>query len=270
MNTKSHDFFFEHKIFRLEEFIASMNKSAAICNTMLNQHLKSGNVVRIKNGLYASIPPGADPHQYPVDPYAIISCLSKDSVIAYHSALQFHGLAYSMHFHHAFQSEKNIREFQFRDDRFKAVKYPQTLLQSDPLIFVDEIDHHGFMVRVASQERTLVDVLNKVNLSGGLEEVWRSLEAIQTIKAESVVEYALLLDNATTISKVGFFLQSKQKELKIPDACLDSLKQRLPKSVHYFDRETRATGKYSKEWKIVIPDELAGKQWEDIFDLGDL
>jgi len=270
MSSKAHKFFFEHKIFTFAQFAEAMANPVPTCRVMLNRHLKNGNIVHIKQGLYASIPSGADAERYPIDPYAIISLLTEDSLIAYHTALQFHGIAYSVYFQHTFQSEEKIRDFQFRQDRFKVTKYPKSLPKSKYFIFSEEIDHHGFIVRVTQLERTLVDALDRINLSGGLEEVWRSLNNIQKVNVANIVEYALLLGNATTIAKVGFYLRLRQKEWKMEENYFSQLKAHLPRSVHYLDRKNRINGKYIKEWRIVIPSELIGEQWEEILDGSDI
>ena len=73
-------------------------------------------------------------------------------------------------------------------------------------------------LRVASLERTLVDVLNRHRYSGGWEEVWRSLESVEFFDLDRVVEYALLLDNATTVARVGFFLEQHRDTLMVDEA----------------------------------------------------
>lgn len=270
MASKAHKFFFEHKIFTFEEFTREMGNPAATCQVMLHQHLKSGNIVRIKKELYAAIPVGANPERYPVDPYAIISMLAPDALISYHSALQFLGLAYSLHFQYVFQSTKNIRCFQFRQDRFKVSQYPKALPEAKHLIFTDLIDHHGFNVHVTQVERTLVDALDRINLSGGLEEVWRSLANIEKVNPDKIYEYALLLGSATTIAKVGFYLRLHQQALDVDEHYFINLKKHLPKSIHYLDRQKRHDGKFIKEWRLIVPKELIQAGWEEILDIGDI
>ena len=268
MNSKAHRFFFENRVFRFQEFAKAMANPLPTCRIMLSQHLKTGNVVHIKRGLYASIPSGADPEKYPVDPYVIISALANDAIIAYHSALQFHGVAYSLQFEHVFLSTQKIRYFTFRDDRFKVVKYSKSLPNSKHSIFVSAIDHHGDIVNVTNIERTLVDVLDRINLSGGIEEVWRSLNSIQEVNVDNIITYALLLNNATTIAKVGFYLRFRQKDWNISEKNFEKLKKKLPQSTHYLDRKNRVNGTYIKEWHIVVPNELIEQNWEEILDEG--
>ena len=51
----------------------------------------------MRRGLYAVIPPGADPDFFPVDPFLVAAKLSPDAVLSHHTALEFHGKAYSVH-----------------------------------------------------------------------------------------------------------------------------------------------------------------------------
>ena len=63
----------------------------------------------------------------------------------------------------------------------------------------------------------MVDVLNRPDLSGGWEEIWRSLESVEFFDFDKVVEYALLLGNATTAAKVGLFLEQHREPLMVEE-----------------------------------------------------
>ena len=138
MKSKVSQFLFQHLIFSFDEFVRAMNNSPATCRAMIAQHVKREHIIPIKRGLYAAVPAGAQAINYPVDPYLIVNACAQDAVIAYHSALQFHGYAYSAHFDYIFLSKRHIRPFQFRQDRFLAHSYPSVLLDRQP--FVELID----------------------------------------------------------------------------------------------------------------------------------
>lgn len=63
----------------------------------------------------------------------------------------------------------------------------------------------GVRLRVSNLERTMVDVSDRPQFGGGWEEIWRSLEGVEFFNLDAVIDYALLLENATAIAKVGFF-----------------------------------------------------------------
>ena len=69
-------------------------------DALLRYHQERGRIVRVRRGLYASVPIGSDPHTFPVDPLLVASRLCDDAVLAYHTALEFHGIAQSIHSSH--------------------------------------------------------------------------------------------------------------------------------------------------------------------------
>ena len=122
----------------------------------------------------------------------------------------------------------------------------------------------GMELRVASLERTLVDVLDRRDLSGSWEEIWRSLESVEFFDLDRVVEYALLLGNATTGAKVGFFLEQHREPLMVEDRHLKSLHDLRPRQPHYLDRTKRKSGRLVSEWNLVVPREVLERTWGEV------
>ncbi len=110
----------------------------------------------------------------------------------------------------------------------------------------------------------MVDVLNRPALSGGWEEIWRSLESVEFFDLDKVVEYALLLGNATTAAKVGFFLEQHREPLMVEEKHLKPLHDLLPKQPHYLDRDKRKSGRLASKWNLVVPRELFERTWTDV------
>jgi predicted transcriptional regulator of viral defense system len=126
------------------------------------------------------------------------------------------------------------------------------------------VDRSGMEVRVTSLERTMVDVLNRPVLSGGWEEVWRSLESVEFFDLDKVVEYALLLGNATTVAKVGFFLEQHREPLMVEEKHLKPLHDLLPRQPHYLNRDKRESGRLVSEWNLVVPSEVLERRWMEV------
>ena len=126
------------------------------------------------------------------------------------------------------------------------------------------MDRSGMEVRVTSLERTLVDVLNRPDLSGGWEEIWRSLESVEFFDLDKVVEYAILLGNATTAAKVGFFLEQHRELLGVEEKHLVSLRDLRPRQPHYLERSTRKPGLLVPKWNLVVPREVFERTWADV------
>ena len=117
---------------------------------------------------------------------------------------------------------------------------------------VQEAERAGLTVWVTSLERTLVGVLDRPDLAGGWEETWRLVGAIEFVDIDRIVSYALELDNATTIAKVGFVVSQHQDTWMITDRQLQPLRDRRPRRPHYLDRSRRVSGHLVKDWNLVV------------------
>ena len=112
-------------------------------------------------------------------------------------------------------------------------------------------------------ERTLVDVLDRPDLGGGWEEVWRSLESVAYFDLAAVVEYARLLGSATTAAKVGFFLEQHRDMLMVDARHLDQLRDYAPRQPHYMDRGESSKGVMVKGWNLIVPLAVMDRTWEE-------
>ncbi len=110
----------------------------------------------------------------------------------------------------------------------------------------------------------MVDVLNRPDLSGGWEKIWRSLESVEFFDLDKVVEYVLLLGNATTAAKVGFFLEQHRDPLMIEEKHLKSLHNLRPQQPHYLDRDKRKSGRLVSEWNLAVPQEVLERTWAEV------
>lgn len=271
------DFFARHPVFRYDEFIAflaaSGPRSPKTVENLLAQHVHRGRLVHIRRSVYLSVPLGFDAQTAPVDPYLVAAKLTPDAVLAYHTALQLHGVAYSLFEEFAYCTAAHTRPLAFRGQRYRPLPFPKALRDAHQEGFaVKAVDRHGLDVRVTSLERTLVDVLDRPAESGGWEEVWRSLESIEYVNPDVVVDYALLLGSVTTNAKVGFFLDRHRQALMVEDRQLDRLRAHLPRSPYYLapsDRQSGRAGepgrrgKFVARWNLVVPPAFLAGSWDE-------
>jgi predicted transcriptional regulator of viral defense system len=262
-------FFYEHPLFTYEEFAAFADKqkqrSARARQKLLRWYANKGRILRVRRGLYCTVPPGVDPANCPVDPLLVTAKLSKDAVLAYHTALEFKGKAHSVHQRFTYlTASKFSRPFRFRAFVFRAVLHPKRLRDRHSEDFaVERAGRSGVTVRVTSLERTLVDMLDRPELSGGWEEIWRSLGSVEYFDLDQVVEYALLLGNSTTTAKVGFFLDQHRGALMVEESHLHPLRERRPRQPHYMERSAEKKGRFVREWNLVVPKEILELSWEE-------
>jgi len=262
------DFFATHPVFTYEEFAVFLDRekprSAKTRQALLAYHQKRGRIVGVRRGLYAVVPLGVDPNTCPVDAYLLAGKITEDAVLGYHTALELHGKAYSVFQEFRFLTGRATRPLTFRSYRFQPVRFPASLVATRKQEFaVQEMDRSGIAVRVTTLERTLVDVVDRPDLGGGWEEIWRSLEMVEYFNLEQVVNYALLLDNSTTVAKVGFFLEQHKDRLMVEERHLTPLRARKPRKPHYLERG-REGGRLVSAWNLVVPAPLLERSWAEV------
>ena len=90
------------------------------------------------------------------------------------------------------------------------------------------------------------------------------MESVEFFNLDNVVEYTLLLDNATTASKVGFFLDQHSESLMVEKRHLQALRERRPRQPHYLDRNGRGPGNLVADWNLVVPTEVTERSWAEV------
>jgi predicted transcriptional regulator of viral defense system len=265
---KLQEFFATHPVFTYKEFVALLSNQGShnvkTRESILSHYTKTGRILRVRRGLYLTVPPGATQEACPVDPYLLASKLAPDSVLAYHTALELNGRAYSIYEEFIYLTQSGSRPLNFRGQKYRGVAFPKRLRDKGQESFeVLSVDRSGLAVRVTSLERTFVDVLDRPSLSGTWEEIWRSLELVEFFDLDKVVEYTMHLDNATTAAKVGFFIE-QHKDTLIPDEThLDHLRSLIPVQPHYMASNGRRGGRLVGKWNLVVPPEVLERRWEE-------
>ena len=268
MSPKLQPFLAAHSIFSRAELTTHLwtnrpgNPKAV--DALLRYHVRAGHLLKLRRGLYAVVPAGADPRDCPVDPYLLASRLADDAVLGYHTALELHGKAHSVFQEFHVLTGTAPRPFRFRGQRFRAVAFPRKLVRADKeRSGIEARDRAGLDVAVTGLERTLVDLFDRPDLGGGVEEVWRSLAAVEFFDLAAVTEYALLLGNATTVAKVGYFLEAHRERLMVSEAHLASLRHRRPRQPHYFEKRDSGKARLVAGWNLVVPESVMDQAWEE-------
>jgi len=263
------DYFSLHPVFRLENFTVAHQAGEGLkpdsSLAAVKQHIRTGNLLRVRRKVYAVVPRGQTPDSMVVDPYVIASNLAPDAVVAYHGALQFHGKAHSLTRRIPFLTATKVRPFVFRGTEFVPVPVPPPLRALPDLgggVVAKPRD--GATVRVTTLERTLVDVLDAPRHGGGWEEIWRSLESVEFFDLDAVTDYAFKLKSAVTVAKVGFYLEQHREELMVEDSHLDRLREHAPRRPMYLERGKREPGKLLSRWNLVAPERIINRSWAEV------
>lgn len=260
-------FFDTHPVFRFEEFANFMRERGidrpATWRQQLSYHYKQEHLLRIRRLLYAVKHSSSLEGEW-IDPYLIASKATSDAVLGYHTALELHGVAYTTFEELFYLTSRLNKSFTYQGQKFRPISFPKSLIKKSKIEYgIDVITRNGIKIKVTCLERTIVDVLDRPDLAGGWEEVWRSLDHVMNFDPKKLVEYALLLNNATTIAKVGFFLEGLPSHLAVSKNYINQLLPHIPVKAHYMNRNRHEKGKYIEKWHLMVPLDILERRWEE-------
>lgn len=261
-------FFYANPVFRHDEYVAWKTQQKALkaisINTSIQHYINAGKLIRIRRELYAVVPPDSRPEEVSVDPYLIAGRAAQDSILAYHTALELHGAAYSAFGLSTYLTKHKNKSFEFRGHWFQATASPAELKQQKITnTNVIKINRQGMDIYITNRERTYVDILDRIELSGGWEEVCRALQYLTVIDIDIIIEYCLLLNNARLAATVGFFLEKREGAFKATDQQLRRLLSIKPKNPQYATRNENDTFVLVKKWNILLPRSVINESWEE-------
>ena len=189
------DFFATHPVFTREELVRHLtetgegNPNASTVRALLRYHQTTGRILSVRRGLFATVAPGSTPSSTPVDAYLVGALGCPGGVLAYHAALELHGLAYSTFEEVQILVPRHQRGWSYRGVEYRPVQARESLGDVALTQGVETMDRQGINLQVTTVTRTLVDVLDRPDLSGGWEEVWRSLETVKVVEDAEALAY---------------------------------------------------------------------------------
>ncbi|MFZ5472059.1 MAG: type IV toxin-antitoxin system AbiEi family antitoxin domain-containing protein [Myxococcota bacterium] len=237
---KASQFIARNPVFRFDDFVeahTASGRSRATSIALLRYHVEAGRIRSVRRGLYA-----ANTHW--VDPWVIGSRLTHDATIAFDGALSFHGLVGLGH-HISYVTRERPTHFIFNEVVYLGVTGRE---MEEGVVTVERA---GQELRVTTRERTMVDLLDRLDLAPKPVELWKLFEKAGALDVEQMVHYATRLHNRVTAARLGFFLLGLKGTTP---ADLRKLQRLRPRSPAYFERSSRRMGDpYLRDWNLVVP-----------------
>ncbi len=256
-------FFSANPVFRRAEYATAVGRRPddKIVTAMLTQHLQAGNIRRIARGVFASVPKHADAATWSVDRFLAASRLRHCATIAYHSALELHGYAYTEWHDVQVIAEGEPGLFEAAGFACRFVRAPRGFAPPDGVMVVDRL---GQEVRVTTIERTIADLFDRYDLAGDAEELFNSLDLVVRIDALALVRYVRALCKATTAGAMGFWLEREHKRLGVPDVALEELRTLMPAQPRYVLGTKSGEGKTARDWNAILPVDILERRFEGL------
>lgn len=249
---RSAPFFSDTPVFDRADYARAVGREASdrVVTSMLNQHLKAGNIRRVARGVFAAVPKHASAETWSVDRFLAASRLRRGGVIAYHAALELHGYAYSEGYDVQVAAPGQPGLLKATTFTCRFVKPPIPFAPADTVA----IDRLGQAVTATTLECTLADLFDRPDLAGGGDELSQSLALIGRLDAAKLTDRLRRLGNATAAGAAGWWLETHRERLAVPTSVLETLRGLAPKQNRYGLGAKPGAGHVASGWRVILPD----------------
>ncbi len=239
--------FFEMKLFSLEEIQGEFNSAGAKFGALrrLEEH---GETRKLTPGLYACINP--DTQDICANRFEIATALRPDGYCAFHTALEYHGLAEP--------AGNEVQIISLKQNN--AVVADGTVYNTYTNVFHGGVEETACnsLIRVTDLERTIVDCLDRINLAGGLDEVCNAIAKAGKLDESRMLEYLNGYDRKFLYKKAGYLL-SLANPAGLTDAFYDTCLRNSSKRADDIRRGDEPFI-YDKTWCLYVPMYMHGEE----------
>ncbi len=227
------------------DYVAGMTGSLSSAKGLMHSYTNSHIVSSVRRDMYVANDLASE--RPLANKFEIASAVCDDSFVAYHSALEYHGLGHQVTYEVNVGSVVRFRNFTF--DGLKYVCCPQRIMEG---VLNPPFDSG---VRVTDLERTIVDCTDRVDLADGWEELLNCLSSCSRGDPAKIFHYAGLYDKLVLYRKLGLICEIFADNWEVTPEQLEAFRQAGGSSVMSFtDRQD--SNVFVNSWRMYVPEGL--------------
>ena len=210
---------------------------------LLARAVRRGQVDRVRRGLYVSKVGRFE--GVPVNPPDVAVAVAPDAVFCYMTALQFHGVSHDVIRVTQFRTAHHLASFTYAHHEY----VPMPRGGSRDVRPVLTVSGHSY--QVTTREQTVVDCVSNISLGGGVEHVLRSMGFVY-LDLDRLLRLAGGA-TASTRARLGWLLDAKSRDWKVPADTLDALSRSLGRGPYYLGSARTGDTHWVRRWKLLAP-----------------
>ena len=170
--------------------------------------------------------------------------LADQYYIGFQSAAQLHGAAHQQPFVLQVASVRQRLPTNVGQETIQFVK-----VMPSRVFGIEDRRYRDALVRVSDRERTALDLIDRANLGGGIEEAARTVGALLTDgDVGRLAEYAARLQRHSTAQRLGLILE--RLDLDIPASITTALLDLRGSSLVLLEPSGSRTGPIDRRWRV--------------------
>lgn len=235
--------FLHHKLLFTPEDVTRELGNPRSAATLLWRYQKQGYIIQVRRGLYCVT--NMATKQPEANKYQIASAITPTAYVAYHAAMEYHGLAHQVYYDVTVGSEQTFRAFDFDGNHFAPHVSSLALGIDSPVA-----DSH---VRVTNMERTLIDCIDRIDLCGGWEELVNCLRGVHYLREEQLMAVLKAYNKTALYKKTGFLFE--QLGLPVSADFIALCRSYAKDSVMYLTSDG-TSDMFHAAWRLYAPHDL--------------
>lgn len=229
------------------KYVETITGSKAKANTLINQYLKEGSIIRARHNLYVTIDKTLDIPS--LNAFQLGSILYNDAYISYQSAFELHGCYVKDNYNVYVSTIHPFKEFEFCG---KNICYAKSAI-NHKLIENNKCKYSSIEQTIIDSIKALSNAYPPINMET-LVECLYSIPSNVKIDENILLEYLKKYKSATLYQKCGYILEFLKNELKIPESFFTICQRNMSNKKIRIDKMLFDT--YSEKWKIFGPSHL--------------
>lgn len=242
--------FLDMPVFTLEDVKKEFNSEPAMYSA-LKRAMDRGEVKKLAAGLYCTLNEAT--REVDADRFEIATALRPEGFCAYRSALEYYGLANQRYDEVQIVSPRQAIPITVEGTVYKTYRcrYYGGVLGA--------AGDSGAPVRVATIERTVLDCLDRTELCGGLQEVFKAFGRIRNMSEDRLLMCLEGFDRKILYKKVGFIM-SVLAPSYISQEFIDICKRRSSDRLDDLRPFKGVPFVFSEDWNMYVPSYMLKKR----------
>ncbi|MCL2628628.1 MAG: transcriptional regulator [Oscillospiraceae bacterium] len=226
--------------------IEQLTGNRKTAHSLIESYKRKGLIDSVKRDLFVAI--SFETKQPVPNRYAIASHAAPNAYVAYHSALEYHGIANQVYFEVYASSASRFRTFEHNGLTYRHVSIPIT----------NGVDENSNGVRVTDLERTIIDGINDFDKMGGLDELLCAIDMIPFLNGDKLMHYLDSYNKIFLYQKAGYILMNYKSQLKLTDEFFVNCKTKFSSIKRYLHSSFLPNNLvFNKEWALYVPKNLS-------------
>lgn len=255
-------FFDRTPVFRTTQFIDAAPSSEHSARDLLKYYRRTGRLRSVRPGLWHTV---ATHGEHP-DPVVVAGCVAPDAIVAMNAAMGAYGLGHSAFNVAIVYTSTRIRPFTVSGTLVRALPHPQALATTGTRqLETVELHRMGSRIRVTTRERALVDMLDRQELCGGIEEVWRTARQLGWIEDRALLPYLAARSSTTLWARTGYLLEHEPQIAVSADA-IERIHQAVVnggRGPWQFAPHVDGPQDWDSRWRVMVPRAALPDHWEE-------